>query len=250
MWTTVPPAKSRAPPAADARVLAAVGQDSAAPDPMAQRAIDQRAPEDHEHDHRAELHPLGKRPADQRRGDDEEHALEQHVRQPGDVQVGKHRNVGLPIDQRRLHAVHQQVVEIADPGPAAAEGKRVSPECPDDRHQTHQEHALHHHAQHVLLSDQSAVEQGQARAGHHQDQRRAGQEPGVAARIDRRGLRGRAADWAGVWSVDDAPGSSPGDSARTSVGAAAPSANSKATIASHLPTRKRVFHPSNCLSTL
>ena len=45
----------------------------------------------------------------------------------------------------------------------AAEAQRVAPEGPNDRHQAHQEHALHHHAQHVLLADQSAVEQGQAR---------------------------------------------------------------------------------------
>ena len=74
-------------------MLAAVGQDPAAPDPMAQRAVDQRAPQDHEHDHRAELHSLGKRPADQGRRDDEEHALEQHVGHHGNRQSGEQRPV-------------------------------------------------------------------------------------------------------------------------------------------------------------
>ena len=50
---------------------------------MAQRAVNERAPQDHEHDHRAEFHPFGKGAADQGRGDDEEHALKEHVREAG-----------------------------------------------------------------------------------------------------------------------------------------------------------------------
>ena len=47
--------------------------------------VHDRAPQNHEQHHRAELHPLGKRAANQRRRDDEEHALEQHVREPRNV---------------------------------------------------------------------------------------------------------------------------------------------------------------------
>ena len=75
----------------------------------AKRAVDQRAPQDHEHDHRAELHPLGKGPADQRRRDDEEHALEEHVGQHGDRQAGIQGHDGLAVVPRRHRTLHEQV---------------------------------------------------------------------------------------------------------------------------------------------
>ena len=45
----------------------------------------------------------------------------------------------------------------------------------------HQHEAMHHGGEHVFAADQAAVEEGQARAGHHQDQRGADQHPGVVA---------------------------------------------------------------------
>ena len=38
---------------------------------------------------------------------------------------------------------------------------------------------MHHGAEHILFSDQTAVEQGQTGNGHHQDQRRGDQHPAV-----------------------------------------------------------------------
>ena len=46
--------------------------------------------------------------------------------------------------------------------------------------------ALHHRRQHVHLADHAAIEQGQARDGHHQHQRGRGQHPGGVAAIERR----------------------------------------------------------------
>ena len=62
----------------------------------AQGTVDQRAPEDHEDHHRAELHSLCEGPADQRRRDHEEHALEEHVGQAVDGQTGNDGDNGLP----------------------------------------------------------------------------------------------------------------------------------------------------------
>ena len=96
-----------------------------------------------------------------------------------------------PVHPRRLDArCMKQVSESPDPAvPVAAEGQRVAVDGPDHAHQAHQEDALHHHAQHVLLAHQPAVEQGQSGAGHHQHQRRGGQHPGVVALVHRAGGR-------------------------------------------------------------
>ena len=179
-----PAGKVQRPASADGGVLAAIGQNAAAPHPVAQRAVDQRPPENHEHDHRGESHPLGKRPTNQGRRDDEEHPLEEHVGEHGHGQVGMQRNMRLAFDPRRLDPTEQQEIKVSQPRAAAAERQRVPPERPNDRHQPHQKNALHHHAEHVLLADQAAVEQGQPGAGHHQHQRRTDQQPGVVARVD------------------------------------------------------------------
>ena len=46
---------------------------------------------------------------------------------------------------------------------------------------------MHRHRQHVLLADHAAVEQGQARDRHQQDQRRRSQHPGGVAGVEGRG---------------------------------------------------------------
>ena len=68
MWTTVPPAKSMAP----SLEQEAVGR----PDPVAERAVDEEAPQRDEDGVAAEPDALGEGAGDQRRRDDRELALE------------------------------------------------------------------------------------------------------------------------------------------------------------------------------
>ena len=167
-------------------MLLSVSQDSLAPNPVGQRAVDAGAPEDREDHHRAEPHPLGKGPADQGRSDDEEHPLEQHVGHGRDRQPGKERQFGAAGGPNGIHSLHTHVAAVADPRPVAAEDERIPVQAPDDRHHAHQADALHHDAQHVLAADQPAVEQGQGRRGHEQHQGRGDQDPGVVGGIELR----------------------------------------------------------------
>ena len=62
---------------------------------------------------------------------------------------------------------------------AFVKDQAVAEECPQNGNHRHQNKALHHGGQHILLPHQSAVEKRQARACHHQNQGRAHQHPGV-----------------------------------------------------------------------
>ena len=91
-----------------------VVQHAAPPNPMRERTVDERSPQNRENHHRAEFHPLGKRAANQRGRDDEKHSLEQHVRQPRNrldsVRItGEHRRFrlirfGIPSSLDAAHA--------------------------------------------------------------------------------------------------------------------------------------------------
>ena len=92
-----------------------------------------------------------------------------------------HRRVGLRVPSS--HDVPQeQVIRISQPAAAAAKGQGIAPKGPDDGHQPHQENALHHHAQHVLLADQTTVKQCQSGGRHEQHQHRASQNPRIMSR--------------------------------------------------------------------
>ena len=53
------------------------------PDPVGHRVIDQRGPQEHEHQKGTELQALRPGPGDQRRGDDGKHGLKNHKRHVG-----------------------------------------------------------------------------------------------------------------------------------------------------------------------
>ena len=93
-----------------------------------------------------------------------------------------------------IHAGHQHAGEVAEIGVPVAEGDAVPDNDPKYRDQTGDREALHHGGQQVHLADHAAVEQGQTRNGHHQDQGGRGQHPGGIARVDFRdfGLGQRA----------------------------------------------------------
>ena len=161
MCTTVPPAKSIAP------ILNR--KPSAAPDPVAQRVVDQQAPEGDEDAVGAEADALGEGPGDQRRRDDRELALEHREHVLGHV-VRVH---DLVIDAPQEE---QAGVPAAPAGPLA-EAHHVAADHPQHADDAHGREAVHHRAQHVLRADQPAVEHRQPR-DHQQHQGRGGQHPG------------------------------------------------------------------------
>ena len=67
------------------------------------------------------------------------------------------------------HAFQQDPGEVADDPAArvAGEGERVADEHPEHGHDAHRDEALQHDREEVLPSDQTAVEEGQARCHHH-----------------------------------------------------------------------------------
>ena len=122
-----------------------------------------------------------------RRGDDGEGHLEGHV--------DRFRNRRRQrVDVAELHVLQEELADAAEIGAALGEGEAVADDRPQHRHQAGDREALHHRRQHVHLADHAAIEQRQARDGHHQDQRRRGQHPGGVAGIElgcggRRGIR-------------------------------------------------------------
>ena len=72
-----------------------------------------------------------------------------------------------------------------------AEGQAVTAQPPEDGHHAGDAEALRHHRQHVLLANQTAVEQRQTGQGHEQHQRGRGHLPGVVAGAGAGNLGGR-----------------------------------------------------------
>ena len=165
-----------------------------APDHVAQRKIDQRHPNQHEGDIRAEFHAFRHRAADERRRDDGEHHLEQHE--------GLRRNRPRVIRIRgRADALQEQVRErVAANGVARREGHAVAENHPQRRDQRHQNQAVHHRGEHVFAPHEAAVKQDQSRRGHHQHQRRASEQPRVVAGVHGDQRRGGGLDLRGVFS--------------------------------------------------
>jgi hypothetical protein len=148
------------------------------PDHVAEGKINARGPEQDEHDIAAELDPLREGAADQGRRDDGEHHLEKH-------ECLLRHSPGINRIRLPAHALQQKIREgVSDKGVAGCEGHAVAEYHPEGRHQSHQDQAVHHRRQHVLAANQAAIKKDQAGRGHHQDQRRADEHPGVVASID------------------------------------------------------------------
>ncbi len=156
-------------------------QETAAPDPVGDRAIDQDVPERHEQQEARELHPLGEGAGDQGRGDDGEGQLvaeEQELRQA----------LGQAVGRVRPHAVQKDRIEAADEGLQGfgrhAEGQGVADDEPEHGDDGRDGHLLGDGGQDVLAPHHAAIEERQARQGHEQDQGRGGDHPGGPARIE------------------------------------------------------------------
>ncbi len=140
---------------------------------MGHGRIDQQQPKAAEQQHRREADPLDIGPDDQGGGDHREGGLEHEEGLFGDG----------PVQAGAGHAGQEALGQVADPQARAAEGQAVAHGQPQDRAEAGDGHAMGHDRQHVLGPHQPAIEQGQARQGHEQDQGRGAQNPGSVAVI-------------------------------------------------------------------
>ena len=152
-----------------------IEQPALSPHHVRHRIVDKERPEHGEEHHCAELHALCEGTGDQRRRDDGEHHLVDHV---GLGRKGRVCEIGLGAN-----ADQKGVMQAADEAGARIESQAVAQQGPGDADDGHHGEALHHGAQHVFLAYEAAVEQRQARPGHHEDQRGADQHPGVIGGI-------------------------------------------------------------------
>ena len=158
------------------------------PDHVRDREIDQRHPERDEQRDRRELHPFGEGADDESGGDRREGHLE--------ADIDQLRDIGIDAECRRLgirrHAHQEGLGEAADEVGAAGEGEAVAVKRPEDGDHADGVEHLHQHREHVLGTDEAAIEQRKAGDRHQQHQHRRRQHPGVVALVDG-WLRRRAA---------------------------------------------------------
>ncbi len=157
------------------------------PDHVRDGEIDQRHPERDEKGDGAELHALGQGADDERRRDGRERHLE------GDIdELGDNDAVGEGLDGRiHRHARQERFREAADEaveGAAFGEGQAVAVDDPDHADDGDRVEHLHQHGEHVLGADETAVEQGEARHGHHEHERRRREHPRRVALVRGRGV--------------------------------------------------------------
>jgi hypothetical protein len=144
---------------------------------VAERVVDQGAPEHDEEQVGAELHALGDGARDQGGRDDGEHHLEAHEQ---DVRDGE-----PAADLVMRHAHEEDVVEAA--GEAVAdvgrEGDGVADDDPLDGHHAERDEAVHEGREHVAAVDHAAVEQREARR-HQEHERARNEHPGGIRPVD------------------------------------------------------------------
>ena len=129
------------------------------PQPVGQRIIDERRPQQGEENIGRKLEALGKRARDQRRRDDGEHHLIGHEQQV------RHRHARSRLQANAAQERERQPAD--DPALVRPESQRVAECHPLQRDQPHGQEAVHIGRQHVLGPHQPAIEEGQAR--HHQE---------------------------------------------------------------------------------
>jgi hypothetical protein len=135
---------------------------------MGYRRIDEDCPKADKTQHGRELHPLRERPSDKRRGDDREGQLEHRVDRLRDrrrQRVGVADALGDVADD----ALHEGAVEAADERGPGPERQAVGADQPQNADQTGDGEARHHRVAHIFLAHHAAVEESEARNGHHQN---------------------------------------------------------------------------------
>lgn len=155
-----------------------LGEEAAAPNPVADGNVDEDHPQDEELQVAAEVQPPGERARDQRRSDDGKHKL---------VSKEQDERHSARIDGARSdpHLIQREVV--ADVAEQAAhirpESEAEPAENPDDGRNAHGNEVLHHDGQHVLFADHAAVEQRKG-GRHHAHQRGAEHNKTCIARVE------------------------------------------------------------------
>ena len=143
---------------------------------MGHREICQYRPQDDEYHIALELNPLGKRAQYQRWRDEREHALEHDKHQLGYACWHNGRS-GNAIQKGLVKTTNYEEQRTARLLKARAERPRVTDGHPQYADNANDKHRLHDDAQHVFLSYQTAIEQGDARNRHKQHQRRGHNHP-------------------------------------------------------------------------
>ena len=100
-----------------------IQESSFAPDHVGHRVIHNDGPQDHEHQHRAELHALCKRACDQARCDDREHQLIHHKRLRRDC--GRVIGVG-----RSSYTPQKQVLQTTEEAVARSKREAIAEQTP------------------------------------------------------------------------------------------------------------------------
>ena len=133
------------------------------PDPVGHRTVNQREPQNHEHQKRAELQALGKGAGDQGRGDNREHALIDHEGLMGN---------GLRISLKgfETHPGQTHPIQVADEvSHVRAEGQAVAVNSPQHADEPQEDKILHDRAQDIFAPHHAPIKQSQPR-GHEHDQ--------------------------------------------------------------------------------
>jgi len=156
---------------------------------LGDRQVGESEPQRREQQHGSELHALGESADDQRHGDGGESSLKCDEDELGDNHAfAEGRRIGHTARGRIEDAFQEQPVKAADERIALGERQRIAVDRPKHGNQRENAEHLHQDGQHVLAAHQAAVEQRQARDGHHDDQQRRHQHPGGIALV-RHGCR-------------------------------------------------------------
>jgi len=147
---------------------------TAAPDPVAEREVDQVNPDEDEDEVRHESHAIGKGASHETRRDDGEHALKagEHV----------HRNLFAGVARGEPIHVLEEVIRLRSTDEITARLPKAQgepPHDPDDGDETHRDVVLHHDGQHVRRAHETAVEEGQSRRHEVHERHRDEDERGV-----------------------------------------------------------------------
>ena len=162
------------------------------PDHVRDRGVAESEPQHAEHQHRRELDALCKRAHDQRAGNRRKAGLEGCKHDLRDVHAFAEGGRGCEGARRVVpNAFHQHPVKAAKEGPALGKGNAVAVNKPQHHDQREGHHDLHQHREHVFAAHQAAIEQGQARHGHHDHQQGGGHHPGGIAFVGYRCSGGR-----------------------------------------------------------
>ena len=132
-----------------------------------------------------ELHPLGERADDERRGDRREGELKRQEGHFGNRHALREGVGGGLVGDAGEERLREAADDRAEAAGAGGEGQRVAVEDPQDRNQAEHREDLRQQRQHVLGANEAAIEQGETRDRHEDDQDGGDQHPGGIALVDR-----------------------------------------------------------------